>query len=300
MIHRWKMSFESYQWAKLVRHTSAQIQPIRMPWEPSMAPCAKGWVGEGRPRGGLCKLLAGSGMQVAQGPLFFLASSPENPHFSIGVSINGGIPIVSRNPHFIILAEKYRTQFGVFQQAMLPTGTSTDAGQANCPAEQSWMTSVTLQETWFPNWERSWIHTLLKGFQSDLEMAREFTTPFVYRIRLWRFPEIGVPQNHPFFLGFSMINHHFGIPPFMQKPHMMRRLSHPTAPGVAWALCARPRRKSLVFLQPSLWVCPSPEKPQNSIGPIGWGICWKRIGGKMHGTFDMWIVGNLVGPWALR
>jgi hypothetical protein len=36
----------------------------------------------------------------------------------------------------------------------------------------------------------------------------------------WRFPEMGVPLNHPFFLGmFHEINHPaMGLPPFMETP----------------------------------------------------------------------------------
>ena len=34
-----------------------------------------------------------------------------------------------------------------------------------------------------------------------------------------RFPEIGVPPNHPFIDGFSIINHPaIGVPPFMETP----------------------------------------------------------------------------------
>ena len=45
-----------------------------------------------------------------------------------------------------------------------------------------------------------------------------------YRIKIlvlliWRFPEIGVPPNHPFIVGFSFINHpYLGVPPFLETP----------------------------------------------------------------------------------
>ena len=38
--------------------------------------------------------------------------------------------------------------------------------------------------------------------------------------RKWWFPKIGVPWNHPFCLGFSMINHP-GVPPWLWKPPYM-------------------------------------------------------------------------------
>jgi hypothetical protein len=39
------------------------------------------------------------------------------------------------------------------------------------------------------------------------------------KLYILRFPEIGVPPNHPFIDGLSIINHpYLGYPPFMETP----------------------------------------------------------------------------------
>ena len=35
-------------------------------------------------------------------------------------------------------------------------------------------------------------------------------------LRIWVFPKIMVPPNHPFLIGFSIINLHFGVPLFLE------------------------------------------------------------------------------------
>ena len=37
-------------------------------------------------------------------------------------------------------------------------------------------------------------------------------------LNIWRFPETGVPPNHPFLVGCSFINHPFWGTPFMETP----------------------------------------------------------------------------------
>ena len=41
---------------------------------------------------------------------------------------------------------------------------------------------------------------------------------------IWVFPKIGVPPNHPFFIGFSIINHPFWGTPIFGNSHMMSDL----------------------------------------------------------------------------
>ena len=36
--------------------------------------------------------------------------------------------------------------------------------------------------------------------------------------RIWMFPKMVVPPNHPFSIGFSIINHPFGVPLFLETP----------------------------------------------------------------------------------
>ena len=56
----------------------------------------------------------------------------------------------------------------------------------------------------------------------------------------WVFPKIGVPPNHQFWIGFSIINHPFGVPLFLETPrwrkhrasvHSMPYFSHPRGPS---------------------------------------------------------------------
>ena len=47
-----------------------------------------------------------------------------------------------------------------------------------------------------------------------------FACGLVYHTRIWLFPKIEVPPNHPFMDGFSLINHPFwGTPMTMETPY---------------------------------------------------------------------------------
>ena len=63
--------------------------------------------------------------------------------------------------------------------------------------------SKNWREHW---WERTnWIGT---GFRGN-----------IWPRNMWRFPKIGVPPNHPFIDGFSLIGHPLlGVPPFWETP----------------------------------------------------------------------------------
>ena len=40
-----------------------------------------------------------------------------------------------------------------------------------------------------------------------------------HEVMIWMFPKIVVPPNHPFLMGFSIINHPFWGTPILGKPH---------------------------------------------------------------------------------
>ena len=42
---------------------------------------------------------------------------------------------------------------------------------------------------------------------------------------IWMFPKIGVPPNHPFYIGFSIINHPFWGTPMFGNNHMVSSTS---------------------------------------------------------------------------
>ena len=46
---------------------------------------------------------------------------------------------------------------------------------------------------------------------------------FVFYIYIWKFPEMGVPLNHPFLIGCSTINHPFGGTPIYENLHIVLR-----------------------------------------------------------------------------
>ena len=46
-------------------------------------------------------------------------------------------------------------------------------------------------------------------------------------MKIWRFPKSGVPLNHAFCLGFSLLNHPaMGVPPFMGTPIGILHMFH--------------------------------------------------------------------------
>ena len=48
---------------------------------------------------------------------------------------------------------------------------------------------------------------------------------------IWRFPKMRVSPNHPIFVGFSIINYPFWVPPFMKTPRAQNSLNHETVPA---------------------------------------------------------------------
>ena len=49
----------------------------------------------------------------------------------------------------------------------------------------------------------------------------------------WWFPEMGVPPNHPFIDGFSMINHPaIGVSPFIETPNISKGQTHRFFPSI--------------------------------------------------------------------
>jgi len=68
-------------------------------------------------------------------------------------------------------------------------------------------------------------HTLDKPIHS-MNILDEFDDAYLQQLSIGfkraylKFSKIGVPPNYPFIDRFSIINHPFGVSPFMETPHM--------------------------------------------------------------------------------
>ena len=79
-----------------------------------------------------------------------------------------------------------------------------------------WNTSElrTLRNLWHITWNLCSITDHMFFFTWYIAM--------VHHMAIWRFLKMGVPPNHPFSIGFSMVNHPaLGVPPWLRKhgPH---------------------------------------------------------------------------------
>ena len=78
---------------------------------------------------------------------------------------------------------------------------------------------------------------------------------------IWRFPKTGVPPNHPYLIGCSIINFPaFGVPPWLRKPpcrcslHRLRAM--PAMPHISGCggMLSRPPIFQRTFLAESWWM----------------------------------------------